>query len=59
MEMRKRKARLTKAEDNAWVFAFEYAVNCLRYGQERADKYAWERVCEEFPRLKKFTGARP
>jgi hypothetical protein len=56
---RRHLARFTVAENHAWCAHFEYAVMTLKYGALRADGFAWRRVCEEFPRLRKFQGARP
>lgn len=56
---RKRLATLTRDEDRLWVALFEYAVASLKYGQLRADAYAWRHTCEAFPRLRKFDGCKP
>lgn len=56
---RKRLARLTPEEDRLWVALFEHAVHSLKYGGLRADAYTWRHLCEAFPRLRKFHGAKP
>jgi hypothetical protein len=55
--MRRKLATLTIAENKRWEWLFSWAVN-NGYTQRAADKEAWKGLCEEFPRLRKFDGAR-
>jgi hypothetical protein len=56
---RRRLATFTPAEEHAWQSAFEYHLNVSKQGQDRACNRAWRDVQKEFPRLKKYDGARP
>lgn len=54
----KRLARLTRAEEKAWESAFRF--HCVaRKGEIRAANAAWRDLQEEFPRLRRYDGARP
>jgi hypothetical protein len=55
--MRRNLAALTAAENKRWEQLFSWAVNS-GYTQRAADREAWRGLCEEFPRLMKFDGAR-
>jgi hypothetical protein len=50
-------ATLTPAENKRWEQLFSWAVND-GYTQAAADKEAWKGLCEEFPRLQRFDGAK-
>lgn len=52
-------ATLDPIENQAWIEYFLYAKETLKYGDLRADAYAWRRMVEDYPRLKAFDGARP
>ena len=56
--MRPKLAALTPAEDYRWEQLFSSAINS-GYSEKRADADAWRGVCEEFPRLRRYDGARP
>ena len=48
-----RYAKLTPPEDRAWVEAFNYSLE-LNKSVKRADKDAYQSVCQQFPRLRAF-----
>lgn len=50
-------ATLTLKEDRAWVFALNYHLDSGQTASE-ADRYAWEDLVSEFPRLRAFDGCR-
>jgi hypothetical protein len=56
-------ARLTTEEDKAWnfAFAFEYYGNIPsgKLSNQEISERAWKHIQAQFPRLKKFDGARP
>lgn len=54
---RRKRARLTVAEDKAWVYAFGFYVE-QGMSDAQADRRAWKDVRLEFPRLRKFDGCR-
>ena len=56
--MRRKLATLTTAENKRWEWLFSWAAN-NGYTQAAADKEAWKGVCEEFPRLRRYEGAKP
>jgi hypothetical protein len=56
--MRRKLAALTSAENKRWEWLFSWAVN-NGYTQSAADIEAWRGLCEEFPRLRKYEGAKP
>jgi hypothetical protein len=56
--MRRKLATLTSAENKRWEWLFSWAVNG-GYAQLAADREAWRGLCEEFPRLRKYEGAKP
>ena len=58
MRPKQKLARLNGAESSAWLKAFQYHVDA-GCGQARADRRAWRDIRKEFPRLKKYDGARP
>ncbi|SRR6266404_6349965 len=47
-------AVLNAEEEAAWEFSFRDARTRLKYGELRADLYAWKQVQRQFPRLRKF-----
>jgi hypothetical protein len=51
------KATLTPEEDRAWTKAFQFHVDEGK-SDAQADRLAWRDVKAEFPRLKKFSGAK-
>lgn len=51
-------AHLTPEEDKLWTFAFEFHVNGGKSDNE-ADALAWKAVAKQFPRLRKYIGAKP
>ena len=55
--MRRKLTALTVAENKRWEQLFSWAVNC-GYTQRAADREAWKGLQEEFPRLRKYDGAR-
>ena len=55
---KKRLAKFTIAEDKAWTFAFNYYRDNGNTSLQ-ADRKAWRDVQDEFPRLRKYEGARP
>ena len=58
MKTKSRKlATLTKAEDAAWVYAFEYYKG-IGLTDKRADERAWTDTKFEHPRLRGFDGCR-
>jgi hypothetical protein len=59
MKKKGRMAKLTPAEDRAWVDAFNHAKDALKYGDLRADAYAAREVCKQFPRLKGYSKFAP
>src|SRR5262249_32183193 len=52
-----KRAKLTPAEDRAWRKAFQFHVDAGK-SDAQADRLAWRDVKKEFPRLKKFSGAK-
>ena len=56
--MKRKLATLTAAENKRWEWLFSWAVN-NGYTQRAADREAWKGLCEEFPRLRKYDGAKP
>jgi hypothetical protein len=50
-------ATLTLDENKAWELAFAFHKNTGKC-TVAADRLAWRDVCREFPRLKKFDGAK-
>jgi len=58
-----RLTRLTSEEIKAWdfAFAFEYYGNIPSGGlsNKEISERAWKHIQTQFPRLKKFDGARP
>jgi hypothetical protein len=57
--MKRKLARLNAIEERAWEHAFHYHVNIAKQGQDRAANRAWRDLQREFPRLRKYDGARP
>jgi hypothetical protein len=57
-KQKKKLARLSPAENRAWVFAFCYYVD-EGHSDLGADKLAWRDICEEFPPLRKYDGYLP
>lgn len=55
--MKKRLVTLTSEQDKIWVKLFENAANGGATDLQ-ADKLAWEGLCEQFPHLRVFDGAR-
>lgn len=51
-----RPTTLNAEEQGAWEFAFREAKNRLKYGNLRADAYAWRQLQKQFPRLQEFDG---
>lgn len=51
----KRIAKLTPAENHAWVFAFCFYANDGKSDLE-ADRFAWRDIRLEFPRLRRYDG---
>lgn len=56
--MKKKIAKLTRAESKAWGTEFQWAKVANKYGDQRADAYAWRCLVKRFPRLKAFDGCR-
>lgn len=50
------KATLTVEENKRWEQLMAIGLN-NGLADEQADKEAWEGLCEEFPRLRKYSGA--
>jgi hypothetical protein len=60
MKRKKRLARLDSVEDYAWQTYFNWFLeNRVDHRPARADKYAWDMMQNEFPRLKKYDGCLP
>lgn len=56
----KRLARLTPEEDRVWTVYFNWFTENRKDNRpSRADKYAWDMLLIEFPRLRKYDGALP
>jgi hypothetical protein len=55
--VKRKLATLTAAENKRWEWLFSWAAN-NGYTQRAADREAWKGLYEEFPRLRKFDGAR-
>ena len=51
------RATLTPAENKAWVKAFQFYCDD-NMSIEDADAMAWEDLCEQYPRLKKYDGVK-
>lgn len=49
-------AILNAREEKVWRCAFRDARTRLKYGEFRADDYAWKKVQRQFPRLRKYDG---
>lgn len=58
LKSRPKLARLNVAESRAWLRAFQYHVDS-GCGPIRAGQRTWRDIQKEFPRLKKYDGARP
>ncbi|MHB8501422.1 MAG: hypothetical protein ACYDCG_19830 [Candidatus Acidiferrales bacterium] len=56
--MRTKLARLNAAEERSWEHAFRYHLDVSRQGQDRAANRAWRDLRREFPRLRKYDGAK-
>lgn len=58
--MKQNLARLNKAEDKAWIAYYNwFRDNRTDNRPSRCDKYAWDMVVNEFPRLAKYDGCLP
>lgn len=56
----KRYAKLTAEEEHAWDVYFSWFFNNRKDNRpSRCDKYAWDMLVNEFPRLRKYDGALP
>lgn len=51
------KAKLTPQEDRAWTKAFQFHIDAGK-SDAQADRLAWSDLKKEFPRLRKFSGAK-
>lgn len=49
---------LTAEQDRVWQSLFAIAAN-NGATDERADREAWDGLCEQFPKLKQFDGCEP
>ena len=49
-------AILNAEEQKVWECSFRDARTRLKYGDLRADGYAWKKVQRQFPRLRKYDG---
>ena len=57
---KKRLARLDHVEEHAWQVYFSWFINNRKDNRpSRADKYAWDMMQNEFPRLKNYDGCLP
>ena len=59
MKTKKRLAKFSKKENAFWTTAFEDYINLCGKSSRQADELAWKDVIAEFPRLKKYDGAKP
>jgi hypothetical protein len=57
--MGRKLATFTATEERAWEHAFRYHLTVSKQGQDRAAGRAWRDLQREFPRLRKYDGARP
>lgn len=53
----KRLATLTPTQDKRYGQLFEIAMG-MGCGQSRADREAWRGICEEWPTLNRYDGAK-
>ena len=56
--MKRKLVILKPLENKRWEQLFSWAMN-NGYTEARADREAWKGLCEEFPRLRKYSGCRP
>ena len=56
--VKRKLATLTPLEDKRWEQLFSHNVNS-GMNDRAADEEAWQGLCEEFPRLRKYDGCKP
>lgn len=57
MKVNKRIAKLTVEEDRFWVKSITFYINA-GLSDSQADEKAWQETIKQFPRLKKYDGAK-
>ena len=55
----KRLATLTKRQDKIYGDEFGHYMNNVRHDTKRADRYAWRSLCQMWPKLREYDGAKP
>lgn len=57
--MRAKLARLTDAENKAWLAEWQWQMEVGKQGQDEAARRAWAAIQRQFPRLLRYQGAKP